>query len=250
MVHRLAREASRELVAVLCFRNAAAAAAVERILPAGLTLTLRSPAPRQAGGGVNLFDAGVSSGSSAEDTAAAAAPPGTARAPVPSTCNESMFTSPRARVVHAAPAATAAPGKSPKKQPQQKQAPGGPPGGGDGSSVISWLSTTLWSGDADVPVALGRSGCLWWDAALCSPAASRAQRQAIAAKVKVAWFGVEPQARAEHTGPTAAALGSDSAPATAAADASTEAAPPPPPPPAPPTSSSRYEPTIFVVQVQ
>lgn len=252
LVHRLAREASRELVAVLCFRNAAATAAVERVLPAGLAPALRSPTTRQAGGSVSLFDAGVAPGTASSAAAveeSAVAPAGVARAPVPSTCDESMFTSPRARVVYvAAPAATASPGKGPKKQSQQKQAQGGQPGGD--AAVASWLSTALWSGDADVPVALGRSGCLWWDAALCSPAANRAQRQAVAARVKVAWLGVEPQSRASHTGPSAAALEGDAA-ATAVTDGSTEAAPPPPPTPAASSgNASRYEPTILVVQVR
>lgn len=244
--HRLAREASRELVAVLCFRNGAATAAVARMLPDGIAQAYFSPSSSPSlqppAGGVYLFDA-VSTSPPPAPEGSAAGGTSSSRGAV-AACDESMFTSPLARLVYsAAPVAAGGAGaKSPSKKADA------PPG-----VSTSWVSAALWSGDADVPVALGRFGCLWWDAALCCPAANRAQRQAIAARVKVTWFGIVPQSRVEQTGPSADLLATtpeapavDGAPDEAAVAAPVAAAQPPPPPPA--ASGARGDSAVLIVQ--
>lgn len=239
--HRLAREASRELVAVLCFRNAAAQAAVARLLPPGLV-----QAHFSAGSSASKSSTLQPSESTAVLFDAAACSPQVADAPVMA-CDDSMFMSPRARIVYSAAAAaipSGSPGKGLKKQQQNQSSISG--------VSLAWLSTTLWSGDSDIPVALGRSGCLWWDAALSSPAQTRAQRQALFLRVKVAWFGVVPESKAVHTGPSIAttfastlAAPDNASDAAAPGDAIVAALSPAPVP----VSTSRYEPTILVVQV-
>jgi hypothetical protein len=158
--HRLAREASRELVAIFCFQNAAAIAVMHRLLPFGISASyFTSRLHPQAGAkaiNVSLLDANAASG----------------------VCDESMFTSPRARQLWPVMSAVSTGASGAAQSPQL---------------TATLLATSLWSGDADVPVALGRSGCLWWDASLCSPAANKAQRLAVAARVKVVWLGVSPQ---------------------------------------------------------
>ena len=241
LCHRLAREASRELVAVLCFRNGAATAAVARMLPDGIAQVYFNPSSSSShqppAGGVNLFDAVSTSLPVPPVPEGSAVGTSSSRGAV-AACDESMFTSPLARLVYSA--APAAAGGAGSKSPSKKA--DAPPG-----VSTSWVSAALWSGDADVPVALGRFGCLWWDAALCCPAANRAQRQAIAARVKVAWFGIVPQARVEHTGPTADFVAAgDGASDVVAVAAPVAAAQPPAPPPA--TSVARSDSTVLIVQ--
>jgi hypothetical protein len=158
--HRVAREASRELVAIFCFQNPTLTAVVLRMLPPGF-------APRYFSSAVTGFK-----------------PPSVNLLDSTPACDDALFFSPRARVVWPEPPAPAA----------------NPPRKGASAPLLTpttitptLLSTSLWSGDADVPVALGRAGCLWWDAALCAASANKAQRLALAARVKVCWLGVTPQ---------------------------------------------------------
>ena len=219
--HRLAREASRELVALLCYRNPAALAAVERLLPADIALASSILADTSRAPGVSLFDSVLAMSASTAPQADSSRSGKMSSFSAP--CDESMFSSPRARI-----AATAAVPQSPTKGSTQS---------------ASWIQTSLWSGDADVPVALGRSGCLWWDSALCSPQANRSERQEVALRLKVAWFSVVPQSRAEHTGPTVDAIVVDHVDAESASDVPAGPASAPAP-----SSSGRYEPTILVIQ--
>jgi len=183
LVHPLCREASREMVALLCARNPAAQAVVMRVLPPAVALVL-APAVAPAAHPSWPVAADAVAGLThlaACHKASATALPGRDRVAV----DTAVFVAPHARSAPAVDIAAPA------------------PKGGVGLATTSAdllpvpaspaVLPTLWRDDSDIPVGVGPAGALWWDVSLtCYGVRTRAERQAQSDKVKVAWFRVQP----------------------------------------------------------
>jgi hypothetical protein len=163
--HEGAREASKEIVAVLCCRNEAAMKILERIFPSSIYSSLFAtvlPAPPKT----YVYD--------------------------PSICDSAYFLAPFAR-------------KLPIESLQVTEWTGSKKSRSKSTvdeSLSESLSTQSetksqpipppWNFDRNMPVGVGPKGFLWYDAALSASPLKKTQKVALQSHVKVAWFGVSP----------------------------------------------------------